>query len=37
MAVSRNRVDDSRFNGQATPPFQLRIDDFRLAMHDVYE
>lgn len=37
MAVQRNRVDDSRFNGQATLPFELRIDDFGLAMQDVYD
>jgi hypothetical protein len=37
MVVARNRVDDSRFNGQATLPFELRIDDFRLAMHDAYD
>ena len=36
MVVEKNRVDESKFNGQATLPFELRLVDFRLAMQDVY-
>jgi hypothetical protein len=37
MDVTRNHVDRSRFNGEAVLPFQLRLDDFALAMQDVYD
>lgn len=37
MAVSRNSVDPSRLNQSAALPFELRLDDFRAAMQDVYD
>jgi hypothetical protein len=37
MDVTRNQVDRSKFNGEAVLPFQLRLDDFALAMQDVYD
>jgi hypothetical protein len=37
MAVVRNTVDASAFNATAALPYELRIDDFRLAMQDVYD
>lgn len=37
MDVTRNHVDRSRFNGEAVLPFQVRLDDFALAMQDVYD
>lgn len=37
MDVTRKDVDRSRFNGKAILPFQLRLDDFALAMQDVYD
>lgn len=37
MTVRRNQVDRSKFNGEAVLPFQLRLDDFALAIQDVYD
>src|SRR5260370_1930956 len=37
MTVRRNQVDRSRFNREGVLPFQLRLDDFALAMQDVYD
>ena len=37
MSVRRNQVDRSNFNREAVLPFQLRLDDFALAMQDVYD
>jgi len=37
MIVVRNQVDRSKFNREATLSFQLRPDDFALAMQDVYD
>jgi hypothetical protein len=37
MNVTRNRIDRSRFNAEAILPFQLRLDDFALAMQDIYD
>jgi hypothetical protein len=37
MDVTRNHVDRSRFNSEAVLPFQLRLDDFALAMQDIYD
>lgn len=37
MDVTRKHVDRSSFNGEAVLPFQLRLDDFALAMQDVYD
>lgn len=33
----REVVDSSKFNPRAELPYQLRIDDFRIAMQDVYD
>lgn len=37
MPVVRNTPEIAKFNAQATLPFELRIEDFRLAMQDVYD
>lgn len=37
MPISRNKVDTSKLNPQATLPFELRLEDFQLAMQDVYD
>lgn len=37
MPIQRNRVDTTKFNGNAVLPYELRLDDFRLAMQDVYD
>ena len=37
MPIARNTVDPEGFNGELVLPYQLRIDDFRLAMTDVYD
>jgi hypothetical protein len=37
MPVNRNQIDRSKFNEQATLPFELRLEDFALAMQDVYD
>lgn len=37
MALIRNTVDTNCFNSDADLPYQLRIDDFRLALQDVYD
>lgn len=37
MAVIRNTVEAGAFNSGAVLPYELRIDDFRLAMQDVYD
>ena len=37
MSVVRNQLDDSKFNGAAVLPYALRLDDFKLAMQDVYD
>jgi hypothetical protein len=37
MPVTRNTTDPSKFNSAAELPFQLRIDDLRAAMQDVYD
>ena len=37
MTVQRNQVNRDRFNLEAVLPFQLRLDDFALAMQDVYD
>jgi hypothetical protein len=33
----RERVDATRFNKAATLPYSLRLDDFQIAMEDVYD
>lgn len=37
MAILRNTVDPAKFNTDANLPYELRIDDFRIAMQDVYD
>jgi len=37
MPVTRNQPDPSKFRGEPTLPFGLRIDDIRSAMQDVYD
>jgi hypothetical protein len=37
MPVVRNTLDAAKFNAHAQLPFELRIEDFRLAMQDVYD
>ncbi len=37
MQVLRNTPETSQFNKEAVLPFQLRLEDFRLAMQDVYD
>lgn len=37
MPIVRNRVDRSKFNPGAAPPFELRAIDFETAMQDVYD
>lgn len=37
MPVTRNHPDPAKFNAAAALPFNLRIDDFRHAMQDVYD
>ena len=33
----REKVDAARFNQAATLPYSLRLDDFQIAMEDVYD
>ncbi len=37
MPITRNTLDPARFNPQAKLPYELRIEDFRLAAQDVYD
>lgn len=37
MAILRNAVDLTKFNPEAAFPFQLRPQDFQMAMQDVYD
>ncbi len=37
MPLLRNSVDPKCFNPVAALPYELRIDDFRLALQDVYD
>lgn len=37
MTVSRNSVDGAKFNRSRALPYELRIDDFALAMQDIYD
>ena len=37
MPIVRNVVDPDGFNHELELPYQLRIDDFRLALTDVYD
>jgi hypothetical protein len=37
MPVRKNIVVANAFNAEAALPYQLRLDDFRIAMQDVYD
>jgi hypothetical protein len=37
MPITRNVVDRSNFNTAATLPYELRLQDFEIAMQDVYD
>lgn len=37
MAITKNTVEVSKFNLDARLPFELRRQDFQLAMQDVYD
>lgn len=37
MPIIRNTVDTSKFNRKANAPYELRIQDFQMAMQDVYD
>lgn len=37
MSIWRNSVDASKFNNNADPPYQLRVQDFHMTMQDVYD
>lgn len=37
MPIQRNRPNSQCFNPAATLPFELRIEDFSIAMQDVYD
>jgi len=37
MPIARNRPEPSKFNATAALPYQLRLDDVRLAMQDIYD
>src|SRR6266403_3835468 len=37
MALTRKTVDSAKFNGKAKLPFELRLEDFSLALQDIYD
>ena len=37
MPITRNNVDVAKFNNQLSLPFELRVQDFQMAMQDVYD
>jgi hypothetical protein len=37
MPVTRNSLDGSKFNVMAVLPYELRLEDFKLAIQDVYD
>ena len=37
MPAQRNQPTRENFNSQAQLPFQLRLEDFEIAMQDVYD
>ena len=37
MPVKPNSVDATRFNGRIALPFELRLQDFQMAIQDVYD
>lgn len=37
MPTGRNSLDPAKFNNAALLPYELRLEDFRLAVQDVYD
>jgi hypothetical protein len=37
MPIKRNKVDRSKLNQDAVLPYELRLEDFAIAMQDVYD
>lgn len=37
MAITRNSVDDTKLNKSAVLPYELRLQDFQIAIQDVYD
>ena len=37
MSIHRNTCDKSAFNTEASFPFNLRLEDFQMAMQDIYD
>ena len=37
MPIARNTLDPGKFNNAAALPYELRLEDFRLAVQDVYD
>jgi len=37
VTVHRNKVDETKFNESAILPYELRLEDFRMAMQDIYD
>lgn len=37
MALTRKTVDSTKFNAEGKLPFELRIEDFSLALQDIYD
>jgi hypothetical protein len=37
MALTRRTVDSTKFNAKAKLPFELRAEDFSLALQDIYD
>lgn len=37
MPITKNIVDTSKCNQGANPPYELRLQDFQMAMQDVYD
>ena len=36
-SITRNRIDPGRFNRKLVMPFELRLQDFEMAIQDVYD
>lgn len=37
MPIQRENLDPAKFNSAASLPYELRLEDFRLAVQDVYD
>lgn len=37
MPITRNSIDPAKFNQAAVLPYELRLQDFQIAMQDVYD